>query len=573
MNTSSDITKALSVLSKTYYKVIKANLTSDTYEVVKVMDSERAEEQALEKKNLSYWLTTFADKGNVYEADVNIFRSRLSSDSLRRYFKDKDRFRLRYRRKTDNVFRWVFMEILRDENFSEDNQNVWFFVQDIHDSYIHEMEVQRELEHFCKYDTLTGLNNFYSYQTLCRSFASEEEKKSVAVIFADLNGLKLINDTRGHTAGNDFLRSFTHKVSSHFCKDDIYRISGDEFLIVMQNADRDTVLSAYEKFNDFLNREEVPQASLGFAWQQEPSHIEDVTRDAETHMYESKEAFYEKHPEYKRGIAELNYKREIDAILQNLSNTYAIMATVDLIKDSFRILKSIAKEGQYPIADTYSELILEMLPLVDPDYHDLVSTFFSIDHLKTQFQKNRTLVCEYKSIRGHWRQVTFRIIEMLDGNPSKALFIMENVDHSRANQLEKNRDLLIEHQIIEGLSMGYSMICQIELSTRKILLYKNLSLLETITTAVNSLEYDTVVRWFVKKYVVPEDKERVLAFLNFSNVKDKLEEKDVATVLFRTIPEFHNTKTPSYSQFYFFRLKSDRDKVVLATKNVTNSMG
>ena len=155
MNTSSDITKALSVLSKTYYKVIKANLTSDTYEVVKVMDSERAEEQALEKKNLSYWLTTFADKGNVYEADVNIFRSRLSPDSLRRYFKDKDRFRLRYRRKTDNVFRWVFMEILRDENFSEDNQNVWFFVQDIHDSYIHEMEVQRELEHFCKYDTLT----------------------------------------------------------------------------------------------------------------------------------------------------------------------------------------------------------------------------------------------------------------------------------------------------------------------------------------------------------------------------------------------------------------------------------
>lgn len=571
MSSSSDISNAIAVLSKTYHKILKVNLTDDTYETVKVRDDEK--DQISEAKCFSRWIMNFADRGYVYEGDVNIYRTRLNLDSLRNHFRTNDRFRLRYRRKTEGVFRWVFFEMLPDETHSKDNQIFWLFVQDIHDSYVHEMEVQRELEYFCKYDTLTGLNNYYSYQTLCRNFASNEEKTSVGVIFADLNGLKLINDTRGHAAGNEFLRSFTRKLTENFSKDSVYRISGDEFLIILQNCPHDIVGFMSDNFAALLNQEEVPQASVGFAWSEHPLHIEDVTRDAETHMYESKEQFYEKHPEYKRGIAELNYKREIDAILQTLSNSYAVMSTIDLLKDSYRVLKSIAGSGHYPTAEKYSTMVEDMIPMVDPDYQELVADFFSLEHLSREFMKNQTLVCEYKNLRGRWHQATFKIIETLDGKPSKALFILESVDKNRADKLEQNRDLQIEHQIIEGLSKNYSMICRIEIATHKVLLYKNLSLLESITTAMKVLDYGAVVKWFVQKYVIAEDKERVISFLDFENVKARLEEKDECSILFRTTPEFHNTKTPSYSQFYFYRLKTDPDKIVLATKNVTKSMG
>lgn len=571
MTQPSTISQAINVLAKTYHKILKVNLTNDTYETVKVRSDEMA--QVSEIKCFSRWIMNFADMGNVYEGDANIYRTRLHLDALRKHFNENDRFRLRYRRKTDGVFRWVFLEILPDENFTRDNQSVWLYVQDIHDSYVHEMEVQRELEHFCKYDTLTGLNNYYSYQTLCRSFAAGDNKSSVGVIFADLNGLKLVNDTRGHAAGNDFLRSFTRKLVDNFQKDTIYRISGDEFLIVIQNSSRETVGFMSDNFAAYLNQEEVPQASIGFAWSEHPMHIEDVARDAETHMYESKETFYEKHPEYKRGIAELNYKREIDAILQSLSNSYAIMSTIDLIRNSYRVLKSIAGTGHYPTAEKYSTMLEEMIPMVDPDYQELVEDFFSIEHLSREFMKNQTLVCEYKNLRGRWHQATFKIIETLDGKPSKALFILESVDKNRADKLEQHRDLLIEHQIIEGLSKNYSMICRIEISTHKLLLYKNLSLLDSITTAMKTLDYGAVVKWFVQKYVVSEDRARVQAFLEFDNVKEKLEEKDECSILFRTTPEFHNTKDVSYSQFYFYRLKTDPDKIVLATKNVTKAMG
>lgn len=565
------ISQAINVLSRTYHKILKVNLTNDSYEVIKVRDDEK--EQISEFETFSGWVRNFADRGMVYEGDINIYRNRLELGSLRNFFTDNNRFRLRYRRRTDGVYRWVFMEILPDEMFTPQNQIVWLYVQDIHDSYVHEMEVQRELEHFCKYDTLTGLSNYYSYQTLCRNFAASDNKTSIGVIFADLNGLKLVNDTRGHTAGNEFLRSFTRKLVDNFQKDTIYRISGDEFLIIQQNCSHETVGFMSDNFTAILNQEDVPQAAIGYAWSENPHHIEDVARDAETHMYESKEKFYEQHPEYKRGIAELNYKREIDAILQTLSNSYAVMSTIDLLHNRYRVLKSLAGTGHYPTADNYSTLIEEMIPMVDPNYQELVENFFSIEHLKSEFMKNQTLVCEYKNLRGRWHQATFKIIETLDGKPSKALFILEGVDRNRADKLELHHDLLIEHQIIEGLSKNYSMICRIEISTHKLLLYKNLSLLESITTAMKTLDYGAVVKWFVQKYVVSEDRARVQAFLEFDNVKEKLEEKDECSILFRTTPEFHNTKDVSYSQFYFYRLKTDPDKIVLATKNVTKAMG
>lgn len=567
-----DISRAVATLAQTYYKVIKANLTTDSYEVVKIRPSESAVEKKLDVKSLALWLMTFADKGNVYEADENIYRTRLTLDSLRHYFKENERFRLRYRRKTDGEFRWVFMEILKADDYKDNDQSVWLFVQDIHDSYVHEMEVQRELEHFCKYDTLTGLNNFYSYQTLCRNFAEEQSNESVGVIFADLNGLKLINDTRGHAAGNDFLRSFTNKLVENFKHELIYRISGDEFLIVFRGSDKEDVQFFADNFHAYLNRAAVPQASIGFSWCKNPKHIEDVARDAETKMYKDKESFYEKHPEYKRGIAELNYKREIDAILRSLSNSYALMATIDFEKDSFWVLKMMG-HNKMPTSKSFTGLQGEYLRLVDSDYRKAVKKFFDINYLKDGLKNNKSLAYDYKAVNGQWHQATFRAIEEIEGEPTKALFILELVDRRRSKRLEQVHDLQFEHQIIEGLSKNFSMICRIELGSKKIQLYKNLALIENVTTALTTLDYDAVVKWFANKYVFADDKKRFNEFMDFENVRKRLNDSDQASLLFRTTPQFHNTKDVSYSQFFFYRLKSDPDKIVLATKNVTNSMG
>lgn len=571
MEILSEVSRAIAELSKSYYKVLKVNLTTDEYEIVRAVQDELGDKSS--RKTFSAWTQSFGDNGCVYEADQNIFSTKLNLDSLRSYFRRNEKFSLRYRRLVNGEFRWVYLEILRHKHYTHENQVVWLFVKDVHDNYVREMENQRELERFCKYDTLTGLNNFYSYQILCKTFAEGHSHKGIGVIFADLNGLKLINDTRGHDAGNEFLKTFSSKVLTHFNSENIYRISGDEFLIIQFDEAQDRFEEAAEKFQKQLESEPVPQASIGFCWKLEASHIEDVTRKAEIHMYESKERFYEKHPEYKRGIAELNYKREMDAILKTLANAYNGIATVDLRDGSLWLLKLTSYFDTLKDCTSFSDLAERFQELVDPEYLELLNKGCKLEYIQQELKSHKKFVGEFKMKDGQWFQLTFRPLDTQNDEPTKAILILEKITNKRIQDIERTKDLLLEHQIIEGLSLSYSLICHIKMSTKKVIVYRNNSLKEVVATAINTLDYDAVSEWFIQKFVVPEDQSRVSSFLDFENVKEKLKDRDVATLLFRTTPEFHNTKEPSYSQFQFNKIKSDPDTVILATKNVTKAMG
>ena len=569
----SEISKAVAGIAKTFYKTLKVNLTDNTFVIVKFAERELDALNIPPGASFSDWVQLFSESNLVHENDRKVFFSRLTLGSIRNHLKDEDSLRVQYRRKIKDEYRWVSLEIIKTESYSDENQEIWLFVRDIHGDHIHEMEIQRELEHYCKFDSLTGLNNYYSYQILCKNFTLAEKKASIGLIFADLNGLKLINDTRGHGAGNEFLQSFARKLLEHFPSEYIYRISGDEFFVVMSGCNEKEFLFAAKKIESSLNQETVPQAAVGFCWMAHPARIEDVARVAEIQMYKNKEAFYAKHPEYKRGIAEINYKREMDAILKTLANSYDCIVTIDLLRDSFWVLKNTHDENFGQGIDSYSQLTKAFTQSVDPEYQDIVSSVNGISNLRLELQKKTSIDTESKMNDGRWLRSTFKAIETMNGEPTKALLIVERLDHDRILQLEKTRDLMLEHQIIEGLSKGFSLICQVDVPAKNILVYKNISLKDAVPAAIRSLSYDGVINWFVNKYVVADDRERTAHALRLESVMEKLKNRDVTTILCRTTPEFHDTKNVSYSMFFFYKLNTTPNKLVLATKNVTNSMG
>ncbi len=572
MELEKEITQAYVELGNTFYKIVRLNLTKNEYRIISAKPEAVIEGE--KKINSCAEAIDFVCKsGVIHEKDFKTIESHLEINSLKKHFSIFDRLQLQIRRKVRDQFRWVTLVLFKASSFSENNQVLWLFVNDIHDSISRDIEIQRDLEYYCKYDTLTGVNNYYSYQVLCKNFISKEDKGSIGLIFADLNGLKLINDTRGHGAGNDFLQSFARKLLEHFASEYIYRISGDEFLVIIPNCDEAEFKVDAKNFEERLNRDAIPQAAIGYCWMAHPVHIEDVCRDAEIHMYQSKEDFYEKHPEYKRGIAEINYKREMDATLKTLANSYDSITTVDLVRDTYRILKHENDQHFGEGIDTYSGLNAYFLENVDPEYRELIGGVNSIDNLRKELKKKNSISCEFKMLDGRWLNTTFKAIETLNGDPIKALFIVERLDHDRILTLEKTKDLMLEHEIIEGLSKGFTLICQIDIPAKNILVYKNISLKDAIPAAIRSLSYDAVINWFVNKYVIVDDRDRTATALRLETVTEKLKNRDVTTVLFRTTPEFHDTQNISYSMFYFYKLSTNPNKLVLATKNVTNSMG
>lgn len=298
-NESRTLEEALRMLSSVFHKIIKVNLTTDAYEVIKVYDNEMNVQNGLSSK-ISEWLHNFAEAGNVYEEDVAEYFAFTNLEYLRAHLKkDKSCVRLRYRRKVLDEFRWASMEIISSMEYSDEEQIVMLYVRDIHDEHVSELNMQKKLEYYCNYDILTGLGNRFFYKNYCASYAKSRQKYPVAVLFADINGLKYINDNFGHASGDAYIKRFSKLLEDCFGRNSCCRISGDEFVAFLEYEDEET---AKRKMRDFyqkvLDAEWV--AAIGYAWSAKPKTLGSLIKRAETAMYKDKNKYYEAFPDRKR---------------------------------------------------------------------------------------------------------------------------------------------------------------------------------------------------------------------------------------------------------------------------------
>ena len=190
-------------------------------------------------------------------------------------------------------------------------------------------KAQQEIENYAYYDALTGLPN---RRLLIDRFhhataISKRSNAHCALIFLDLDNFKLLNDTKGHDAGDQLLIEVANRIQRSIRSGDtVARLSGDEFIIVIEDLDVDenmasrqvkeiaqkilTVLSVPCQFKLF---EFNTSASLGVTlFNNDKLGFEDHLRHADTAMYQAK-------------AAGRNTYRFYDHITQdNLERNYAI---------------------------------------------------------------------------------------------------------------------------------------------------------------------------------------------------------------------------------------------------------
>ena len=97
-------------------------------------------------------------------------------------------------------------------------------------------------------DDLIGIYNKATFRARCCEYLSKAVEPHVAILFADIDNFKEINDNFGHAAGDKILKDVSEKMQEIFSADDILgRFGGDEFCVLMKDADR-------EKLNPVLDR-------------------------------------------------------------------------------------------------------------------------------------------------------------------------------------------------------------------------------------------------------------------------------------------------------------------------------
>jgi diguanylate cyclase (GGDEF)-like protein len=109
----------------------------------------------------------------------------------------------------------------------------------------------------------------------------------------DLNGLKEINDTRGHQVGDQFIKDGCQYICRTFQHSPVFRVGGDEFVVISQGDDYkniDSLMAGFIKANFERKEKGEVVIAAGMSRYNGDRSVAEVFRRADTEMYENKKS-------------------------------------------------------------------------------------------------------------------------------------------------------------------------------------------------------------------------------------------------------------------------------------------
>ena len=161
----------------------------------------------------------------------------------------------------------------------------------------HRKRAEKRLEYVSSHDALSGLYNRAHFEEEFARLELGSHFFPVSVVMADVDGMKAVNDTKGHDAGDVLLqRAATVLMAAFRAEDVVCRIGGDEFAVLLPGADRSAAEKALARVREILaihnsNVLGTPlSVSIGVATGEEGCKLAEIMREADNRMYQEKQA-------------------------------------------------------------------------------------------------------------------------------------------------------------------------------------------------------------------------------------------------------------------------------------------
>lgn len=142
-------------------------------------------------------------------------------------------------------------------------------------------------------DALTGVRNNYAFSQAKKSLNEQIDNLEVeefAIVICDINGLKEVNDNKGHLAGDDLIRRACERICNTFKHSSVFRIGGDEFAVICKGQDYKNINILLERMSIANTSQKDVQIAFGMARFCIGQSVEEVIHGADTLMYEHKAA-------------------------------------------------------------------------------------------------------------------------------------------------------------------------------------------------------------------------------------------------------------------------------------------
>ncbi len=154
---------------------------------------------------------------------------------------------------------------------------------------VNQRDINKQLTELSYRDTLSELGNRHAVN---REYENLDKSKSIGVIFCDVCGLKFINDSLGHAAGDKILLQARDLLKTVFGEYHIFRWGGDEMLILASGISKTEFDERCQKLIQLCNQENAVIA-IGSVWENEiKSNIIHLVNRADEKMYEHKQKIH-----------------------------------------------------------------------------------------------------------------------------------------------------------------------------------------------------------------------------------------------------------------------------------------
>lgn len=254
-------------------------------------------------------------------------------------------------------------------------------------------------------DQLTGVLN---RNALSEFYETNMQFGSVGVIYCDITGLKLVNDTQGHLAGDRLIIKSTEVIKRSVDRENVYRIGGDEFIAIFTNITMDELLENLNVLKENIAQEQF-HIAVGYAWSdQHPILIENLIKEADKTMYEDKQNYYyncDENQQVKRNRRN-KYFHDADHqisqfnrfLMDNYYDAESIFKSITMSDSTHYIYFGDLRKNSFYISDNMRETFGFESNVVDDFINQWENRIATIDQRKMHKKDVQQIISEKRSI-------------------------------------------------------------------------------------------------------------------------------------------------------------------------------
>ena len=263
LNTDLQVRRELSMkeMTRTFNDIAMA--LAQRYEViyhVNIITNEYTEYSASEKytklkvgvKGKDFFRETRENmQHDIYPEDLPMMLDSMKKSNLLKSLSEYGKTFLTYRLMLDGSPQYVSLYAVRPK---EDSEHIIIAVANVDAAKRMELAYKNALD-MANTDALTGVLNKRAYvqaEMEMDQLIDRDENPDFAIVICDVNGLKQVNDTRGHHAGDEHIRSACAVICETFRNSRVFRIGGDEFAVILEGTDYENRVSLMVNFRKTL---------------------------------------------------------------------------------------------------------------------------------------------------------------------------------------------------------------------------------------------------------------------------------------------------------------------------------